>query len=501
MRLARLAAQGVAVTVLAATAGAQQPVDSAVSSPPELTLWSPASANPLMNAGMSGYFISVERDAYLAAFEVGRDGRMRVLYPRSPKDDGRVKGRKAVSVMPWSYDLFGMSVSPTEVPYVVALASDRPIDLSRFGTGKSWQYRVRMDGAWQADVTMENVGRLVQSDPTQRFSGDYGYVAPRIPASTQLALSRCMSLSTFAMGRDSRDYWLYRDLWMSFGPRDGYWFGSAATWLGWGFSGFAPMIFPSMGAWPTRGGGCTQSIRTPSYAFAPITMPLSQTPVAPPSDSTTKPDSAGGTTGTSAGRTIAIEQARGTDGADPMGRPQGSRFSREEIARIRSEFYARPSRNGGGAQGEAIASRPDRPFVDRSGGTSWAPEPLERRPSGSSAGGTSRWAQEEGGAVPRWPNAGMNGGRPGRYDPERANAGASSSGSSGSTGWQRPTSVGGADVTRAGSPGAPGAGDSGARPAGAEGGARSPITGGSSPAGSAPAGTTPRGQQQQQQQQ
>jgi uncharacterized membrane protein YgcG len=409
-----------------------------------------------------------------------------------------VKAGKAISVLPWSYDLFGIAVTPDEVPYVVAFASDEPMDLTRFGKGKTWQYRVRLDGLRDPDATIESVARSVARDTAQRFAADFGYVAPRVSVGTQLALAKCASLSAISLGSDAHDYWFYRDLWMSFGPRDGYWFASISPWIGWGWNGLAPMLFPSMAAFPMPG-GCSTTLRLPTYAYvAPDYPPAPVRRDTTVRDSTMKGDS---TRAAVAGRTIAVEVPRGGEatgtGMEALVPGAARRFSPSDIARIRTGYYAES--DGNAAHAEAIAGRHGAAPVDRRSGSTWTAEPMDARPT--SRAGAPRYTEPEEASGRRYLPAGRG---PARSDPERAygssesrgaaasgsgsSSSAGSSGSSGSSGgWQRPTSVGGADVTRAAAPSTA----SGARPTAA-------APGG----GSATGGTTaPKGQQQQQQQQ
>lgn len=84
---------------------------------------------------------STDRDAFVMIASVSQDGQLKVLYPETPSDQAAVFGGTdyVVTGRPWS-GVAGASRRGT-YGYVFAIASDQPIELSRFAarSGRTWK--------------------------------------------------------------------------------------------------------------------------------------------------------------------------------------------------------------------------------------------------------------------------------------------------------------------------------------------------------------------------
>jgi hypothetical protein len=198
---------------------------------PGLTLWSPASGTAgLPSAGLT--YFTVDRDAYAAAFTVTRDGRLRVLWPESPGDDGYARAGKTYRAN-GTYAQFGafMAGARNAVPYVFVITSDQRLDLSRFGSGSRWRYQVNLDelGGF-ADDAVASVASLILPSPDAAYAADYAFVGPRLSGSALYLTMQCGLRNV-----DARNYQFYRDLWATFDPWDSYLgpIGFASAWSFW----------------------------------------------------------------------------------------------------------------------------------------------------------------------------------------------------------------------------------------------------------------------------
>jgi len=227
-----------AAALLASAACSSLPRPAAVPSPvitqgdaPRLSVWTPSAA---LGATTSATFFSVDRDAYAAAFAVTRDGRLRVVWPDSPKEDGLVRGGKTYSANA-SFAQYGSWVGGprSAVPYVFVITSDQRLDLSRFGTGSRWAYQVNLeDVGAQAEDAVASVASVVLPAAEASYAADYAYIGPRVTGQAQLLALNCSIRNV----NTARSFSYYRDLWAVFDPWDSYLgppaFASAWLWSG-----------------------------------------------------------------------------------------------------------------------------------------------------------------------------------------------------------------------------------------------------------------------------
>ncbi len=118
---------------------------------------------------------SVAEDAYVAVIHIDTDGDLDFLYPRSPWDEGYVRGGR-------SYTLPGVSAAGwlvrgrPGIGYFYLVASPEPLDYRNFsgrrGGGWDWSYAgrsVRGDPFW----AMEQISRFLVADPYVPYATDY----------------------------------------------------------------------------------------------------------------------------------------------------------------------------------------------------------------------------------------------------------------------------------------------------------------------------------------
>lgn len=153
---------------------------------PELTLWSPSSTR-FDQSDFATVFFSVDRDAYVAAFEVGTDGRVRVIYPRSPRDPLKVRGGGMQRVLAGS-GFYPEGMGNQQVPYVFVLASFKPLNLAAFGTGKRWQYQLASSRSRSPELTISKISEMMFDEPDADVAADYLYFATRAQTRRALAL-------------------------------------------------------------------------------------------------------------------------------------------------------------------------------------------------------------------------------------------------------------------------------------------------------------------------
>ena len=240
--LALLAATGCAVAPPVAQSG----VAPESGGGPAVEIWSPVGTAAMLgtSASATSYF-SVDQPAYATAFEVGRDGRLRVLFPATPQASGLVLPGARYPLTAWRAQLAnGFAVGGRTVPFTFVLVSEDRPDLSRFGRGKQWRYQVRLEGTTQPDFVIERVAETLYPGEDREYAVDYAFVPPRVDVGGQMLMAQC-GLRTNV---DHRDYAFYQDLWSVFDLSDPS-LGIAsfgAMWLGAGWGGWFPVS--------TRGG-------------------------------------------------------------------------------------------------------------------------------------------------------------------------------------------------------------------------------------------------------
>ncbi|MDF1503397.1 hypothetical protein PYV61_10620 [Roseisolibacter sp. H3M3-2] len=183
---------------------------------PGVKVWTPATA--LGGMAASTYF-AAERDAYAAAFAVSRDGRLRVVWPESPKEDGMVRGGKTYRANASYTQYGGWAGGPrAAVPFVFVLTSDQRLDLTRFARGSNWAYQVNLaDLGYEAEDALETVAEVVLPTPDAPYAADFAYVGPRLTGQAAMLAMQC-GVRAF----DQYSYNYFRDMWAVFDPWDTY---------------------------------------------------------------------------------------------------------------------------------------------------------------------------------------------------------------------------------------------------------------------------------------
>ena len=178
-----------ALLLVSSVAGAQQRPDVVASSPvhertrsrnfdvPELTLWSP-NADRFDRSDYTTVYFQVDRPAHIGLFEVGSDGRVRVLFPRTPRDAALVEPNRAYRVLAGA-GIYMTGGGRNQIPYVFAVASSAPLDFRKFGNGNRWQYQLASNRSDNPDYTIEQIANMVAADGDASVATDYVYFATR----------------------------------------------------------------------------------------------------------------------------------------------------------------------------------------------------------------------------------------------------------------------------------------------------------------------------------
>jgi hypothetical protein len=145
---------------------------------PQITLWSP-NADRFDYSDLTPVFVSVDRNAYVAVFEVGTDGRVRVIHPRTPRENMLVQAgtmQRVLAGAGFYPDIPGSRV----IPYVFALASVEPFDLSEFGQGSRWRYQYAAGaGSRSPEYAIRHVASMIFGQDDIFVSAEYLYFATR----------------------------------------------------------------------------------------------------------------------------------------------------------------------------------------------------------------------------------------------------------------------------------------------------------------------------------
>lgn len=118
---------------------------------PRVEVWTNRGDDPYHSGEDARVFLRADRDAYVALFRVDTDGRVRVLFPRDPWDDGFVRAGRQFEVQDvHGDDAFQIDDYPG-VGYVFAVASADPFDFDAITTSDHWDYRAIADGRVRGD--------------------------------------------------------------------------------------------------------------------------------------------------------------------------------------------------------------------------------------------------------------------------------------------------------------------------------------------------------------
>ena len=114
-----------------------------------------------------------DEDAYVTIVRVDTDGRLRILFPASPYEDGRV--RAGESYRAWGHDGDGFIVNDARgLGYVFAIASFEPFDFDRVSYRRGWDYDY-IDRQMGGDpfVAVQRFGERIVWDDRTPYSTEY----------------------------------------------------------------------------------------------------------------------------------------------------------------------------------------------------------------------------------------------------------------------------------------------------------------------------------------
>lgn len=124
----------------------------------------------------------VREDAYVTIVRLDTDGRMRVLYPRTPNDDNWVQAGHTYRV-PGYTDASFVVDDPTGVGYVFAISSYKPFDFGRYAVGHGWD-QVALASRVHGDpfVALRSFAERIAYDANTGYATDYAeyYVDRRV---------------------------------------------------------------------------------------------------------------------------------------------------------------------------------------------------------------------------------------------------------------------------------------------------------------------------------
>jgi hypothetical protein len=117
---------------------------------PRVEVWTNRGDDPYHTGQGARVFLRADRDAYVTIFRVDTDGRVRVLFPLEPWEDGFVRGGHQFEVQGRDQDAFNIDDYPG-VGYVFAVAATDPFDYDPIAIGDHWDYRAIADGRVRGD--------------------------------------------------------------------------------------------------------------------------------------------------------------------------------------------------------------------------------------------------------------------------------------------------------------------------------------------------------------
>jgi len=162
-----MAGLGVMMTLvghLSAQAAAGEPWDQYQI---EARIWLDQGTEPVLQRGARvRVYYRTSEDAHVAIFHVDTDGTVRLVFPRSPRENHRVLGGRDYRVLFPETSYWFVDDYPG-IGYYFVLASPEPLDLSDF----TYSY---YDGGWD----LSQVGRQVYTDPYEAMDD---YVSALIP--------------------------------------------------------------------------------------------------------------------------------------------------------------------------------------------------------------------------------------------------------------------------------------------------------------------------------
>jgi len=146
--------------------GSATPIRTPGFARPRVEVWTNRGDDPYHTGQSARVFLRAERDAYVTIFRVDTDGRVRVLFPREPWEDGFVRGGREFEVQARDEDAFAIDDYPG-VGYVFAVAAADPFNYDPIMSGDHWDYRAIAQGRVRGDpyVALTDLAeRIVAND-------------------------------------------------------------------------------------------------------------------------------------------------------------------------------------------------------------------------------------------------------------------------------------------------------------------------------------------------
>jgi hypothetical protein len=142
---------------------------------PRVEVWTNRGDDPYHTGQRARVFFHADRDAYVTIFRVDTDGRVRVLFPREPWEDGFVSGDRDLEIQGRYDDGFDIDDYPG-VGYVFAVAASDPFDYDPIMIGDHWDYRAIADGRVRGDPYVALTDLAERIVPSQSDDWDYDIV-------------------------------------------------------------------------------------------------------------------------------------------------------------------------------------------------------------------------------------------------------------------------------------------------------------------------------------
>lgn len=117
-------------------------------------------------------YLSVDQPAYVAVFRVDTDGRLGVLFPRDPWDDGRVRDGRELEVSGSAGARAFIVDDDPGVGYLFAVASRVPLDFREVTRGDRWDFRLVEHGRIQRDPYVALTDLAARLSPDAEYDYD-----------------------------------------------------------------------------------------------------------------------------------------------------------------------------------------------------------------------------------------------------------------------------------------------------------------------------------------
>jgi len=193
--------------------------------------------------------IRLDRDAFLVVFELGADGRARILYPMTPRDRGFARADRAFYVPLPSADVPFIRSPEVLVPVIVAFASDLQPDLSEFtDSGRRWDFQYATNGSEPIETTLRGLAELLYGSADMPYSVTTRELSPVLSSFAQRSLVSCGYQYGGAFSSNfNRFLW---DLWGPVSLLDASWqldqIYREIQWSQWSYGGWGNVFAQSM---------------------------------------------------------------------------------------------------------------------------------------------------------------------------------------------------------------------------------------------------------------